>query len=68
MPMVSTKPYVPDTQCLVTRHYKGNCYIHSKFVRGTEVIEWTDDQHKNHAATSWRAAQLAITKYLKGKS
>lgn len=62
-----------DTErfCFLTRQYKG-CFIHthSMRVRGgdiSEVVTWNPLGYGTQMVKSYRAAQLAITKYLKEK-
>lgn len=47
--------------CGYTAGYKG-CFIH-QHVDGS--FSWQSPDYKSHPAKSWRAAQLAITRYLK---
>ena len=47
--------------CAFTKSYKG-CYLHQ---RTDGTYSWTDLDHGAHPAKSWRAAQLAVTAYLK---
>ena len=56
--------------CFITLGYKGH-YIHSHYDSDlkAEVVRWQDAATlKCYPATTWRAAQLAITKHVKEKS
>jgi hypothetical protein len=49
--------------CSITKAYKG-CYIHQK-TDGSYA--WQDLSFKVHKASSWRACQVAITRYRKAR-
>ena len=56
--------------CFLTLGYKGH-YIHSHYDSDlkAEVVGWQDAATLEcYPATTWRAAQLAITKHVKEKS